>query len=403
MTLDFRVPKQDEARAVMAAATVAFGGELRDEDFERERESMPADRMLAAYDDGRPVGLAGSYAFELTVPGGRVPAAGVTWVGVLPSHRRRGILRSLMRLQLEDVRARGEPVAILWASEAAIYGRFGYGISAPNAAIDARRDGFVLRGDPPPAGAVRLVEREEAAEAFPSVYERVRAGRPGMLSRSARWWEGHRLADPEHWRQGASPKYYAVLELDGRPEGYAMYRIASKWERGFPEGVVRISEAIATSPEATRELWRFLFGIDLVVRVNADIFDPASPLFLMVADPRRLHLTLHDGLWLRFVDLEAALAARTYAADGEAVVLEVLDELCPWNAGRFRIGEGVERTDDAADVRLGIADVASLYLGGFDVWRLAAAGRVEELRPGGLARADALLRAPVTPFCPEIF
>jgi predicted acetyltransferase len=248
VALDFRSPAEDEARAVMAAATAAFGGELRDEDFEREHPSMPVDRMLAAYDDGRPVGLAGSYEFELTVPGGAVPAAGVTWVGVLPSHRRRGILRELMRLQVEDVRARGEPVAILWASEAAIYGRFGYGISAPSGRIDARRDGFALRDDPAPAGAVRIVAREEARDAFPPVYERVRAGRAGMLSRSEHWWDAHRLADPEHWRDGASPKFYALLELDGRPEGYAMYRIASKWERGFPEGLVRVSEAIATSP-----------------------------------------------------------------------------------------------------------------------------------------------------------
>jgi predicted acetyltransferase len=402
VALDFRSPAEDEARAVMAAASVAFGGELREEDFERERASMPADRMLAAYDDGRPVGLAGSYAFELTVPGGQVPAAGVTWVGVLPSHRRRGVLRNLMRLQLEDVRARGEPLAILWASEAAIYGRFGYGISAPSGGIDARRDGFALRDDPGPAGAVRIVEREEARGAFRDVYERVRVARPGMLSRSERWWDEHRLADPEHWRQGASPKFYALLELDGRPEGYAMYRIASKWERGFPEGTVRVSEAIATSPEATRELWRFLFGIDLVVRVNADIFDPASPVFLMVVDPRRLHLTLSDGLWLRFVDVEAALAVRAYG-DGEPAVVELLDELCPWNEGRFRLGDGVERTEDAADVRLRVGDLASLYLGGFDVWRLAGAARVEELRPGGLERLDALLRTRVAPFCPEIF
>jgi predicted acetyltransferase len=122
----------------------------------------------------------------------------------------------------------------------------------------------------------------------------------------------------------------------------------------------------------------------------------------MVADPRRLHLTLHDGLWLRFVDLEAALAARTYA-DGEPVVVEVRDEVCPWNAGRFKIGDGVERTDDAADLGLGAGDLASLYLGGFDVWRLRDAGRIEELRPGGLERADVLLRTPITPFCPEIF
>jgi predicted acetyltransferase len=307
-----------------------------------------------------------------------------------------------MELQLEDVRDRGEPVAILWASEAAIYGRFGYGIAAPSGSIDARRDGFALRDDPPPAGVVQLVSRDEAREAFPPIYERVRGSRPGMLSRDEHWWEAHRLADPEHWRQGASPKFYALLELDGRPEGFAMYRISSKWEQGLPQGTVRISEAIATSPEATRELWRFLFGIDLVARVRADIFDPASPLFLMVTDPRRLHLTVLDGLWLRFVDVEAALAARTYA-DADPVVVDVVDRLCPGNEGRFRVGGDVGRTDEPPDLRLRAADLASLYLGGFNASRLAAAGRLEELGPGAVGRADVLFGTSVAPFCPEVF
>lgn len=402
MTLEFRSPTEEELRATVSAAAGAFGEALRDEDFERETRSMPRDRVVAAYDDGRPIGLTGSYPFELTIPGGALPAAGVTWVGVLPSHRRRGILREFMRRQLEDVHARGEPLAILWASEAAIYGRFGYGMAAPSASMDAARAAFAYRDDPGATGVVRMVSLEEAREPFREVYERVSPTRPGMLSRTEHWWDDHRLPDPEHARHGAGPKFYAVLELDGRPEGYAMYRIASKWERGVPEGELRVVEAIATTPEAVRELWRFLFGVDLVARVRMHIFEPASPLFLMVSDPRRLHLTLSDGLWLRLVDADAALRRRAYSASG-SVVLELRDELCPWNEGRFSAGEDAGRTNGEPELRLASGDLASAYLGAFDFERLAAAGRVEELRPGALALATALFRSPVPPFCPEVF
>lgn len=401
MTLEFRSPTEEDLRATLAAAETAFGEELRDDDFDRERGSIALDRFVAAYDAGRPVGVAGSYAFELAVPGALVPAAGVTWVGVLPSHRRRGVLREFMRRQLDEVRGRGEPVAILWASEASIYGRFGYGIAAPSAGLDADRDRLEFRDDPGPRGAVRLVEQGDARELFKPIYERVRQ-RPGMLARTDQWWDAHRLADPEHWRDGAGPKLYALLELDGAPEGYAIYRVAAKWEGGFPAGEVRITEAFAVSTDATRELWRFLTGIDLVTRVKQWIFDPASPLFLMVADPRRLRLRLSDGLWLRLVDVDAALRARSYADEG-AVVLEVGDELCPWNDGRYRAGEGAGRTDDGPELRLAVADLASAYLGAFDFERLASAGRVEELRQGALARASRLFRTPAPPFCPEVF
>ena len=402
MTLEFRSPTEEDLRATLAAAETAFGEQLRDDDLERERESILLDRFVGAYDAGRPVGVAGSYEFELTIPGGSVPAAGVTWVGVMPSHRRRGVLTEFMRRQLEDVHARGEPVAILWASEAPIYGRFGYGIAAPSTGLDADRDRLQFRDDSGARGTVRLVHRDEARDLVKPIYERVRRERAGMLSRSDHWWDAHRLEDPEHRRDGAGPKLYALLELDGVPEGYAIYRVAPKWEGGFPAGEVRISESFATSTDAVRELWRFLAGIDLVTRVKQQVFDPASPLFLMVVDPRRLRLRLHDGMWLRLVDVDAALRARSYAEDG-SVVLEVRDEVCPWNDGRYRAGQEPGRTDDEPDARLAVADLASAYLGAFRFGRLAAAGRVEELRGGAVERADRLFATTVPPFCPEVF
>jgi predicted acetyltransferase len=320
----------------------------------------------------------------------------------MPSHRRRGILREFMRRQLEDVHRRGEAIAALWASESAIYGRFGYGLAAPNAQIRADRAAFGFRDDPGPSGVVRLVDAAEAKARFPEVYERVRPRKPGMLTRTEHWWEQHRLSDPEHHRDGASRRFYALLELEGRAEGYALYRVKNEWEAGVPQGQVRVLEAVATSPAATRELWRFVFGIDLTTRVDMWTFDPQSPLVLMVADPRRLHLTISDGLWLRLVDVDAALRAREYGGGG-SIVLEVRDEICPWNNGRYRAGEDAGGTDDEPELRLDVADLASAYLGGFDVARLAAAGRVDELRDGAVARATSIFRTLVPPHCPEVF
>jgi predicted acetyltransferase len=404
MALEYRTPTEEEFEPALLAAEAAFGEEIRPDEIERVRRTLgDLDRVIVAFDGGRPVGLTLSFRFELTVPGGAVPAAGVTWVSVQPSHRRRGILRELMRRQLEDAGARGEPVAILWASEAAIYGRFGYGMAAPAAELDGERHGFAFRDGAEAVGAVRLVSVEEAAELFPPILDRVRRERPGMLARSRDWWDVHRLPDPEHWRHGASPKFYVLYEVDGRPEGYAMYRVKADWARGLPQSEARVIEAIATSPVATRELWRFLFGLDLIARVKSFPFDPASPLFLQVVDPRRLHLALNDGLWLRLTDLEGALAARTYAGD-DSVVLDVLDGLLPGRGGRVRVGAaGVERTGDEPDVRISVADLASAYLGAFDFERLAAAARVEELRPGGVERAGRLFRTPLPPYAAEMF
>jgi predicted acetyltransferase len=268
--------------------------------------------------------------------------------------------------------------------------------------LDGERSVFSLRDDAGPRANVRLLTVDEAAEQFPPIYERLRVARPGYLSRSEDWWRQYRLADPEHWRDGSGPKFYALLEIDGEPAGYALYRIKSNWEEGTPRGELRVVEAFASSPEATAELWRFLFGIDLVTRVKSGRIDPTWALALMVTDPRRLHLSFAEGLWLRLVDLEAALRARGFAA-GEPAVLQVEDDLFERNAGRWAAGAEPGRTDAAADVSLHVADLASAYLGAFTFERLAAAGRARELRPGGLARATALFATPIPPFCPEGF
>jgi predicted acetyltransferase len=306
-----------------------------------------------------------------------------------------------MRHQLEDLRERGEPLAALWASEPVIYGRFGYGVAAPAAAMEAEKAGFAFRDDPGPTGTARLLTKDEARKLFPPIYERARVQRHGMMSRSNERWNG-RVEDPEHWRDGASVKYYVLIELDGQGEAFAMYRVKQKWERGMSQSELMLVDAIATSTEATRELWRYIFSVDLIARVSLWNYDPATPLFLMVKDARRLQLKLSDGIWLRLVDVGEALRRRSYAGDG-AVCLEVTDAVCPWNEGTYRAGDDAGPTGDSPDLRLSAADLASAYLGAFSFERLAASGRVEELTEGAIARASALFRTELPPYCPEPF
>jgi predicted acetyltransferase len=220
--------------------------------------------------------------------------------------------------------------------------------------------------------------------------------------RTREWWETYRLADPEQWRRGGSPKYVALIEVDGEPAAYAIYRVKEDWEAGFSRSQVKLVETLAATPAGERDLWRFVFGIDLIAQIQGRL-DPASPLFLMVVDPRSLRLRVSEGLWLRIVAIEAALAGRSYASDDE-LVLDVRDEFCAWNAGRWHVSMAeVSRTDAAADLELDIADLASVYLGAFSFARLAGAERVRELKEGALARADALFRTERPPYCPEDF
>lgn len=388
-------------RAAMTAGGASFGDVPHEDDYERHGKMLRRDRFYAAYDNGAPVATAADLPFRLTVPGGELAAGGVTWVGVVPSHRRRGILTQLMRRELDDLHERGEPLAILWASEAAIYGRFGYGIAAPTVQMDADRARFAFRDDPGPRGQTRMLVLEDAVEPCARVYDAVRPHVPGFVARTTEWWSTYRLGDPEHWRRGAGPKFTAVIEFDGEPVAYAIYRIKQDWEEGFSRSQVKLLEVVATSPAAEREVWRFVFGIDLIARVQGQ-HDPASPLFLMVVDPRSLLLRVSEGLWLRLVDVEAAFAGRTYATDG-SVVVDVRDGFCAWNAGRWRLGADVARTDEPAELDIDVADLASVYLGAFDFSALARAERVRELRPGAIERADALFRTTRRPYCPEDF
>jgi predicted acetyltransferase len=394
----------EELRAALGPIWHYFGRSALDENqvgsFAR---MLPPERVHAAWDGDRVIGGAGAFPFELTVPGGRVRAAGVTVVGVLPTHRRRGVLRAMMRAQLDACREHGEPVAYLWASEDTIYTRFGYGMASLAAEIDVMRERTGYHAPVAPLGQIRLVALGEAEPLVAPVWERVAAVTPGMFARTPAWWQARTLTDPVWRRRGGGELQCAVLEVDGHSKAYALYRLSPIWDRGIQTGALDVVEAMGDSAESTRAIWRYLFDVDWVGHVRAGVLPADHPLVLLMAEPRRLRMSLRDGLWVRLVDAGAALAARSYATDG-SVVIELTDEFCPWNQGRWRVGAGeVGRTTDAADLAADVTALGSVYLGGFTWAQLARSLRVAELRPGAVARADALFRHDVGPWCPEIF
>jgi len=385
----------EELAAALAAIGHYFALPESLEGAERFAQWCDVERMHAAFDGDRIVGGVGAFTYDVSVPGGAtVPAAGVTVVGVLPTHRRRGILTQLKRAQLDDARARGEALAYLWASEATIYGRFGYGIASRAGSMKLSRDRVAFAEPFTPRGSFRLVDVDEAAKLFPPLYERVRRQRTGMSSRSDAWWLTRRLADGT-WGQNP-PKNRVLLELDGKPAGYAIYTVKQEWEHGYSAGTMTVLEAVAPEPEAARELWRWLLDFDWTSKIAADLLPLDHELFFLLAEPRRMQLEVSDALWVRILDVGAALNARTFG-DGE-VTLEVAGE------GTWRVtGDGAEQVAGEGDIRLDIAQLGSVYLGGFTFAQLQRASRVVERVPGAVARADALFSTGVEPWCAEIF
>jgi predicted acetyltransferase len=392
----------EELRDALNVIGHYFGHENAPEDVERFTQWIEVERIHAAFEGARVVGGAGAFDFRMSVPGGAsIPTAGVSAVAVLPTHRRRGVLRSLMREQLADARARGELAAYLWASEGTIYGRFGYGLASRVGSFSLPHEWTAFAVPFEPRATVRLVGLEEATRAFPPLFEHVRAQRPGMFERTQAWWETRRLFDDPARRQ-AGPKHRALLELDGEPAGYAIYNVKNDWRGGSTNGVVTIMEAVAPTPAATRELWRWLLDFDWTSEFRADFLPLDHELFQLLAEPRRLEFKVNDGLWVRLVDLAAALSARAYN-DGE-IVLDVEDAFLPANAGRWRVtAGGVARTEDRADILLDVTAVGSVYLGGFTFSDLVRGSRARELTAGAAKRADALFRTDAQPWCPEIF
>lgn len=358
------------------------------------------DRTVAVFDGDEVVGTGRNYSLELTLPGGAIiPASGVSWISVRPTHRRQGILRRMMTYLVEEGAQRGEPASILTASEGGIYGRFGFGVATRVLGVKLQRSAVAF-SHPVRRGRMRMVEPEESAKLAPELFERVRSRRPGTVSRPLVWWTGE-------WapKELVKHRFDVVYELDGRVEGYAVYGVEGTWSEGFSQKTVAVQDLVAATPEAEAALWQYLCSIDLTERVTHWIVPPDTELPWLLRDTRQMRTSsLRDWLWLRPVDVPALLGARRYAT-AERLVLEVRDDMRPdgQTSGRFVLEGGPDgaacgRTEASPDVVLEVGALGSISLGGISASVLARAGQVEEVAPGALAVADRMFAAERAPF-----
>jgi len=399
--VEIRPIREDEFDAFELALSHAFGeAEAGEHDVERDKLSIEFDRTFAAFDEGRIVGCAAVYSFSSVTPGGRtVGTAGVTWVGVLPTHRRRGILTELMRRMLDQAAERGEPIATLLASEGQIYGRFGFGLGIPGQSFDVAIDRVRWAPGTDAVGRTRLLTHEEARPLLRAVYERFAASRPGAMLLTDRQfaWNFSGIAKPDE------KEIVAVHEDDGGvPDAYAVYRIKHRWPSGLPTNKLTVHQVVACTPEASASVWRFLFDVDLVKRVRAYDLALDDPLTWQMAEPRALRANLEDILYVRPVDVAGALDARGYREDGR-LVIDVRDDFRPANTGTYELivegGKGsCSRTDAEPDIACTVHVVGGTYFGGVSWGTLARAGRLEERIEGAVERADAMFRSDVAPW-----
>ncbi|MEV7089619.1 GNAT family N-acetyltransferase [Streptomyces sp. NPDC093085] len=413
MTLDLRVLRQSEYDSWFGALELAFGGVaglIGDTALLRDLNEF--ERSVGVWDGAECVGTAGAYSFRLSVPGGaQVPTAGVTRVSVAPTHRRRGVLTAMMRRQLDDIRSWGEPLAVLTASEPPIYGRFGY--AAASQAISAEIDTSLVRIERPGGSGAdgirfRRVTPDDPAvrEACEALYAADVARRPGMPARRP-GWERLPLAGLGTPSPGSSDLQCVLAERDGAVAGFTLYHLRPDWGVPGPQGTVEVRDLHAADPGTYAGLWDFLFGIDLMSRVKARSRPVDDAFQHLVSDPRRCGLRVRDDLYLRPVEVAAALEARTYRTPVD-VVVEVTDAFCPWNEGRWRLsgdakGAACARTADAAELSLSVNELGAAYLGGTSLAALARAGRVREVRAGALEAASLAFGSDIAPWLPHGF
>jgi predicted acetyltransferase len=395
----FRSVEASELPAFARATSVGFAERPGWLDEHPNWAALELDRTWVGFDGDDLVATSRNYSLELTVPGGtRLPAAGISAVTVRPTHRRRGLLRSMMRALLDDASRRNEPLAMLTASEGAIYARFGFGITSRTMSIELdRRDVEFAR--PRPDGTLRMLEPDEAAKLEPEVFARVHRTYPGAVSRPDAWWRD------EQWDNRLGVRFDVVYEApDGRVHGYACYAIRPHFEGAFAINRLSVRDLVAATPTAMHALWRYLCEVDLVRTIG----DPGAPLDLalpwMLTSNRAVRIRgVADAVWHRLLDVPAALGARTYPQTGH-LGLVVRDEFRPGGRadGAFTLdatgAEPVVHDGGDPDLACDVGALSAAWLGGVRWTTLAAAGLVEERTPGALARADALFATEPLPY-----
>lgn len=406
--VEIRVPGPEDATAFFTPIFRGFAEVATPEKIERARLVWEPERSLGVVDNGKWVAGAGAFTFRLTLPGfTEAPVAGVTDVGVSATHRRRGLLTALMARQLDDVAARGEPLAILTASESLIYRRFGYGPATLSASYEMESDRSAFTAPNADTGECRFVGKDDALDSLYPAFERFRRTCVGSVDRSEAKWRKILTATPEEHVE-ATEAFCVVHDGADGPDGAVLYRIAGAWGSDthyLPRAVATVDDLFGTTPEVEAALWRFVFDVDLIDQVRARHRPVDDPVRWRLVEPRRLRTTsVTDWVWVRVIDVANALARRRYRVDGD-LVLDVIDPFRPESGGRFRLSGGPDGADCTAapeaspDLTLGAADLGAIYLGGVAPSALAAAGRVEEYTWGALARADLMFGTDPKPFC----
>ncbi|MGH9133035.1 MAG: GNAT family N-acetyltransferase [Ilumatobacteraceae bacterium] len=405
MDLEFRPPSTDELRSVGAVVAIALlQAPHSDEAWGKSEPTWQACETLSAFDGGACVGSVSEFLVDSTVPGGtRLPTAAITRVGVLPTHRRQGVATRLMERIVVEALGRGRMLASLRASETIIYPRFGFGVAGENASavIDTHR-ARPLRC-PPIEGSFRLLDRGEVLDVIPELYDRVAHTRPGIISRPDWVWRRYL----EEAMSGTAASFVAVhLDTTSQPDGYVHYDVS--WKDDFseaPAGQGKIHEVYGATPEVELALWRYLLDIDLVRTWRADERPLDDVANFAVADSRAYAIkAVGDEQWLRLLDVDVALGARSYNPTDRAVAIMVRDPLLSNNCGTWRIDAyGAFRSHQEPDLIVGIETISAAYLGGTPWWGLHAAGAVKEQRPGAVADADTLFASRPMPYCGTFF
>lgn len=403
MRITFRAITPDEVPALRDAIMSTFGDDADEADPEgtpRFRALVRSDAAWAAFDGDALVGTAATFDHAIGVPGGgTLPIAGLTMVSVRPTHRRRGILRELMKLHLADATARGCAASALWASEAGIYGRFGYGLASWSESLEITHATDVRFAEDFEADSLELVDEARARALLPAIYAATTADRPGALRRSEVWWRERRFLETPWLRKGASRRRHAIARRGTERVGYVQYRQRGAFGGSLPAGRVEIVELHGVDARAEASLWKFVLSIDLFPTVGWWCAPVDSRLPWLLADPRRVVRQRTDNLWLRIDDIPAALAVRTYGRDGRlrfSVDGETRELVVEGGAGRC------SPTTAAPELVLDRQTLGALYLGGTPASTLARASKIRG-DAAAIARADGLFASAVAPWCPEIF
>ena len=408
MSIEIR-PLGNDADAfarLSAIDALAFGGDPADPDIQPDAGVMELDRAVLAHDGDDVVGCSSIFSLDLSIPGGSVPTAGVTWVSVHPLHRRRGVMSALMRNLHDTVHEqRAEPLLALWASQGSIYQRFGYGVASHSykATIPHR---LKLRHAPEANLAMELVPSSDDREATQHVDSVMRTYRPGVPAVNEAW-HTRNVADPPTGRDGASSLRTYIVRDESGPVAYARFRLKHEWSNGFGDGTIDVRTLASNDPRATAQLYRTLLGTDLMSRTRWWNLPVDDPLFSWLDEARQLELWRGDQLYVRLGEVGEALSRRAYAVDID-VVIDVRDDFHPWNTGRWRLSGGptgatCEPTKSAADLCVGVEILGATYLGGTSWGALAQAGRVQERAPGAIQRAQAAFGWTTPPWCPYVF